>query len=307
MNHPSDDIDALLGLYTPPSIPAGLAARVTAAAAALPQGGSIIAGRGGRDRGRGWLRRPLIVGGATLGLAFSGAVAATYAGVPLPPKVQAVIAQLPLVSVKPQTTSAPPPAVPTRATISRRAGPAPAEPTVAQPRAAERPFRAFWQSLSPYERRRLRQAPPARRLLVAEQIVENRRAAGLPTPNADRIERAIERRRAAASAYDPVVEERRAERRAIRRARIRADMRAHRDARQMASGAPLIEEPADSRADPDLRASPDDQLEPAWEDEIVRRRTERREWRRAIREERQRRRREAYENAPAESLPEPLR
>lgn len=287
-------LDALLAGYVPPAVPAGLVDRVSAAALALPQDGAVAGARVGRDRRGVWLRRPLIAGGAALGLAFSGAVAATYAGLPLPPKVEAVIAQLPLVSSK--NRAAPTPA-PTRTTTSERHESAPAEPTTARRAEEARPFRAFWQSLSPPERRRLRQAPPARRLFVARRIVEDRRAAGLPTPGADRIEQAIERRRAAATARDAIADERQAERRALRRARIRAEMRAR---HVVGPAAPFAGGPVDPGANPDMRAGPGPRLEPAWEAGA---RAERRERRRAIREERRRRFREMHDEGP--ELPEP--
>lgn len=215
-------LDALLADYAPPSVPPGLAHRVTAAALALPQAPTPPRWRGARDRRGGWLRRPLLVGGAALGLAFSGAVASTYAGVELPRPVQAVIDKLPFVARK--TPDLPP--AQARADAPARA----AEETAAAPAAQppERPLATFWRSLTPEQQERLRQAPAVRRLVVAKQIVDARRAAGLPTPRADIIEAAIERRRAAIAAGEPVPPRPGQTWRAQRRERIRDAIEARR-------------------------------------------------------------------------------
>ncbi|MDQ8757865.1 hypothetical protein RCO27_16685 [Sphingosinicella sp. LHD-64] len=297
-------LDALLANYTPPPMPEGLAARVAEAAVTLPQEASRSAARPWRDRRGSWLRRPLVIGGAAFGLAFSGAVAATYVGVPLPPKVQSVLAELPFVRVKaePEAPKAPPrKALPARAEEMR-----PATAGDAQPR-AERPLRAFWRELSPYERRRLYDAPPGRRLAVAKQIVDSRRSVGLPTPGAERIERAFDRRRARAVERDPVATARIENRRAIRRARIRAEIERR---REIAPALP-VEVPSDiasSDIDPGAARLPDNNFMPADPDRAERFRAfreERLERRRALREERlrrwrarQERRREGFVEPP---------
>ena len=93
-----DPLDALLSSYTPPPAPPGLAGRIADAALAHEQAPPLGAlRRSWRDRRGAWLRRPLIAGGVAIGLAFSGAVAATLAGVEvvLPPRVQTVLAEVP--------------------------------------------------------------------------------------------------------------------------------------------------------------------------------------------------------------------
>lgn len=275
-------LDALLADYAPPSMSGGFAARVAAAAVALPQETPTPASRPWRDRRGAWLRRPFLIGGAALGLAFSGAVAATYAGVELPPKIQSVLAELPFVQVKAEPD---PPKAPSRprASPARPDAPAAMAPVAAQ--RPERPLRAFWRELSPYERRRLRNAPPARRLNVARQIVETRRSAGLPTPGAEQIERAAERRR-------EIRQVRRAERRAMRRERIKASARRSidppiggREAMEgLAPGFDRVADPLDARQE---------------RREAVR--VERLERRRAAREERLRRLRAR----PEQSQPDP--
>lgn len=287
--HPHDSaLDALLTGYTPPPMPEGLAARVAEAAVALPQEAARTAARPWRDRRGSWLRRPLVIGGAALGLAFSGAVAATYVGVPLPPKVQSVLAELPFVRVRaePEAPKAPPrKAAPARAEDVR-----PAAAEAAQPN-PERPLRAFWRELSPYERRRLYNAPPGRRLTVAKQIVDARRSIGLPTPGAERIERAVERRRARAIERNPVVKARIENRRAIRRARIRAEIERRGDVTPaLPVDVPSVIAP--SGADPGPVRLQDNGFMPADLERAERfpaLREERMERRRALREERLRR------------------
>ncbi|MGQ0660606.1 hypothetical protein [Sphingosinicella sp.] len=106
-------LDILLAEFVPPPAPAGLAARVAAAALALPQEPRAYARRAPRDRRRSWLRRPMLVGGVALGLAVSGAVAATLAGVRLDrlPIVEAVLARF---SPPPAAAPRPAPAAPPR-------------------------------------------------------------------------------------------------------------------------------------------------------------------------------------------------
>ena len=114
-------LDALLAEYTAPPVPAGLAARVAAAALALPQEPRVRDARRAtaprHDRRGRWLRRPLLLGGVALGLAVSGAVAATLAGIRIDwPAVEAVLGDLPFVGGEASSESsaparnAPPPA-----------------------------------------------------------------------------------------------------------------------------------------------------------------------------------------------------
>jgi hypothetical protein len=102
-------LDALLAEYAPPPVPAGLAGRVVAAALALPQEPRAVAAGPRHDRRRGWLRRPLLIGGIALGLAVSGAVAATLAGIRLDrlPVIESVLARF--TAHDPAPTPAPPP------------------------------------------------------------------------------------------------------------------------------------------------------------------------------------------------------
>ena len=116
-------LDALLAEYTAPPVPAGLAARVAAAAIALPQEPRARSARRAvaaprHDRRRRWLRRPLLLGGVALGLAVSGAVAATLAGLRIDwPAVEAVLGDVPFVgretrSERPAPPRAAPPPTP---------------------------------------------------------------------------------------------------------------------------------------------------------------------------------------------------
>lgn len=257
-------LDALLADYAPPPMPDDLAARIAETAVAMPQAAPRAASRPWRDRRGAWLRRPLLIGGAALGLAFSGAVAATYAGVELPPRIQSALAELPFVKAK--VAQEPAKAAPQPRASTARIGPAATIPSsgAQADQRPQRPIRAFWRELSPYERRRLRNAPPGRRLIVARQIAQSRRSAGLPTPGAEQIERAFERRRAI-----------RQQRRAAREGRIDAPVRRPADA------------PLSDGVAPDGfsgRAEGIDRLERR---EALR--AERRERRRALREERLRR------------------
>lgn len=121
-------LDALLAEYAAPPVPAGLAARVAAAALALPQEPRLpLRARPRHDRRKAWLRRPLLIGSIALGLAVSGAVAATLAGIRLDrlPIVAAILAELPFLDRGTPPESVPPPRM--------------APPAVAPPPAGERP------------------------------------------------------------------------------------------------------------------------------------------------------------------------
>lgn len=171
-------LDALLReLPPPPPVPADLAARVCAAAAAVsqePRPAHARRAAARRDRRGRWLRRPLLAGTAALGLLVTSAVAATLAGVPIPQKIAAVFfpeekAPEPKQAAAPRR--APRPARPAAAPLQI----AEAAPATDAPLWSKRPN--FW-----------------RRLFMAERIATARRAMGLPTPHADRVERRLRRR-----------------------------------------------------------------------------------------------------------------
>jgi hypothetical protein len=171
-------LDALLhNLPAAPPMPADLKARVLAAAAATPQETRPAYARRNaqRDRRGKWLRRPLFIGTAALGLVFTSAVAATLAGVPIPQKIAAVFFPEEK-APEPKQVVAPPHRTPRPAPSAA----APVETAAAAP-AADAPVWA--------------QRPnPWRRLFLAERMIEARRAMGLPTPGADRIQRQLRRR-----------------------------------------------------------------------------------------------------------------
>jgi hypothetical protein len=175
-------LDALLrDLPPPPPVPAGLQARVLAAAAGTPQEAHPARARriaARRHRRGGWLRRPLFAGTAAFGLVFTSAVAATLAGVPIPQKIAAVFFPE---EKAPEPKAAPAPA-PRR--MARPVAPpaAPVETAGVEPEGplADAIFRP--------------NARPWRRLMMAQRVIEARRAMGLPTPGADRIERELRRR-----------------------------------------------------------------------------------------------------------------
>jgi hypothetical protein len=94
----------------------------------------------------------------------------------------------------------------------------------------------------------MRRARAVRRYLIARQIVAERRAAGLPTPRADRIEQVIEQRlvRQGVLPADPVE---RAEVRAEARRVWRERMLARREARRARFGEPGMAPPAAANAE----------------------------------------------------------
>jgi hypothetical protein len=196
-------LDALLRDLPPPPVPSGLAARVLAAAAAAPQEARPAYARRNaqRDRRGKWLRRPVFVGTAALGLVFTSAVAATLAGVPIPQKIAAVFFPEEK-APEPKQAVAPP-----------RRAPRPA-PAAAAPAGtgAITPGQDAWLSS---------QGPnPWRRLFMAERIIAARRAMGLPTPGADRLERQLHRR---AERWQTATPEQRAA--WIQRQQLRQDVR----------------------------------------------------------------------------------
>jgi hypothetical protein len=172
-------LDGLLAQVPAPPVPSDLAGRVAAAATLLPQEMRPAQARraAGRDRRGAWLRRPLIGGVIALGLAFSGAVAATLAGVPLPAKVEAVIAQIPFVGHK----APEPERAPVRHAAARPA-PRPAPPAAESAAAEPAPM--------------MMAARPAaiRRMILARRIVARREALGLPTPSVEQVQRILHRR-----------------------------------------------------------------------------------------------------------------
>ena len=142
-------LDALLAEYVAPPVPAGLAARVAAAALALPQEPRLAFARRAaavprRDRRGRWMRRPLLIGGIALGLAVSGAVAATLAGVRIDwPAIEKLVAdfvgrEAPSDSPAPARASVSPPAAPAVESLAATDGPVAgrAEEAVSAPRMA---------------------------------------------------------------------------------------------------------------------------------------------------------------------------
>src|SRR6476619_2858165 len=188
-------LDRLLNFYAPPPVPEGLAERAAAAAAGQPQD-PVRPPRSARrhDRKRGWRAHPFLAGGAAVCLAFTSAVAATYAsgGRIDIPVVRDVIAAVPML---PQ---------PHRMEAKRVAKAAPAKHP---PRSTIAPVAG-----AQAEQLHLPPLPPRaeQKLALAQRITDARRAAGLPTPRADRIEataRAIVGRREAAGLPAPTVAE----------------------------------------------------------------------------------------------------
>ena len=203
-------LDALLAEYVAPPVPAGLAGRVAAAALALPQEPLLAhARRAGamtrHDRRGKWLRRPFLLGGVALGLAVSGAVAATLAGLRVDwPQVEAVLADLPFLGrqtpadpVPPPRADPPgqaPPAVePAPAEKSRLATRAEASPSV--PRAVE--TRAEAPSIAAPE------PAPRRPEFVDARLVETRPAQPLAAPAFDSAREAAPPPAAAERADEP--------------------------------------------------------------------------------------------------------
>lgn len=171
-------LEALLRDLPPPPVPADLAARVLAVATAEAQEPHQARARrqaARRDRRGRWLRRPLLAGTVALGLVVSSAVAATLAGVPIPQKIAAVF-------FPEQKAPAPKQAETPRRAV--RSAPAPVR--VAPVAVAE---------AKPEGDLALSEPPgPLRRLARMQHMVDARRAMGLPTPHADRLERRLHRR-----------------------------------------------------------------------------------------------------------------
>jgi hypothetical protein len=136
-------LDALLAEHVAPPVPMGLDARAAAAALALAQEPLLALSRRAtaaprHDRRGKWLRRPLLLTGVALGLAVSGALAASLAGVRLDrlPVVEAMLSKLPFMGREaPPPPAAPPPQ------LAAPAEPAPAVSQAAAPPEQEPPPR----------------------------------------------------------------------------------------------------------------------------------------------------------------------
>lgn len=187
-------LDKLLRSHVPPAVPTGLARR--AVAEALKHGQAPVSPTPPRrDRRDGW-KRPLWIGAASFGLAFTSAVAATVVsgGRIEIPVVRQMVASIPVLDQA--TRKNEPPRQIARAETPKRAPPAIMQTT--KPEGPE-PGQPGW-----------RKAQIIEKLASARQRVEQRRAAGLPTPRADRIEAQAQRiveRRQASGMSTPSVEE----------------------------------------------------------------------------------------------------
>lgn len=188
------DLNELLDIYSPPAVPAGLAGRAAAAALAQPQdkGGARLPWRRGDRRG-GW-KRPLWIGSAAIGLAFTSAVAAEVVsgGAIEIPVAHQVVAAIPVLN------AAAHPAKPVEHRLAAVHAPKP------QPAAAPAGPSGAETSVQPARERAIQ------RFQQMKHAVAERRAAGLPTPRADRIERqakAIVERREAKGLPAPSLDE----------------------------------------------------------------------------------------------------
>jgi hypothetical protein len=178
-------LNQLLDGYMPPPVPQDLASRAVVSSVAHPQrnGGRFAVWRRGQRRG-GW-KRSIFAGSAALGLVFASAVAAEIVsgGRIEIPVVHQVVEAIPVLR------PAPPHIVEKKQLAMRKArhvAPALAS-DAAQPAVIANQPRPAQQRLM-------------ERFAAMEQRVVERRAAGLPTPRADRIERQanriVERRQA---------------------------------------------------------------------------------------------------------------
>ena len=191
------ELDKLLAGYAPPPVPEGLAQRAVAEAVKQAQQPAIGAPPRRRDPRGGW-KRPLWIGAASVGLAFTTAVAASVVsgGRIEIPMVEQVVAAIPVLEQARRKNEPEPQRVAEAAPII------PAPVTEASPETGVT-------ALQPGEPG-YRKAQVMQKLAQTKQRVEQRRAAGLPTPRADRIERqakAIVERRQAAGLPTPTVEE----------------------------------------------------------------------------------------------------
>ncbi len=193
------ELDRLLKGHQVPPVPAGLAQRAVAEAVQYPQemASAPAASSRRRDRRGGW-KRPLWISTASFGLAFTSAVAATVVsgGRIEIPVVQQVVEAIPILD-EATKRSEPKQRAAEAAPVKEPAAIAEAVPEVRTPGPA--PGEPGW-----------RKARVMQKMAVAKQHVEDRRAAGLPTPRADRIEtqaKQIVERRQAAGLPTPTIEE----------------------------------------------------------------------------------------------------
>jgi hypothetical protein len=189
------DLNRLLDSYAPPAVPESLAARAAAAAIEHPQE-KAVAGLPWRrgDRRGGW-KRPLWIGSAVIGLAFTSAVAAEVVsgGAIEIPVAHQVVAAIPVLNAVAHPKKAPV----HRLTAAQAPKAQPAQTASVEPSGAQPP-------VSP------RREQAMQRFQKMQQAVAERRAAGLPTPRADRIERqanAIVQRREAKGLPTPSLDE----------------------------------------------------------------------------------------------------
>lgn len=177
------EFDQLMKGYVPPPVPPGLADRAVAAATAMPQDPGRAAA--GRRINRRWTR-PLWIGAASFGVAFTSAVAATVvsSGRIEIPVVQQVVEAIPVLNKAVQRDE------PVR--VARKI-----ERPVNKVEAA--PVEAKSNPVPAIRNERARE-----RIAALKQEVERRRAAGLPTPRADRIEARIAKVRQRAEIRDVV-------------------------------------------------------------------------------------------------------
>ena len=188
------ELDQLLQGYLPPPVPAGLAQRAAADAVKHAQEPAPASPRR-RDRRGGW-KRPFWISTATFGLALTSAVAATVVsgGRIEIPVVQQVVEAIPILDSATK-----------RNEPERKAEAKPAKQPVPAMEARDGNAALPARGEPDYRKARVLQ-----NLAVAKQRVVQRRAAGLPTPRADRIERqakAIVSRREATGLPTPSVEE----------------------------------------------------------------------------------------------------
>lgn len=187
------ELNRLLDAYAPPPAPADLAARVAETAARHPRAPARSAWRRVSSRG-GW-RRGAMIAGTSLGLAFTSAVAATVVseGRIEIPVVTEVAAAIPVIGPR-----------------VREAAPAPAPARLArrQTEPAQRGGAAETKLAEPVAPADVRRQRMAQQGAAIRQWIEERRAAGLPTPRADRIQararQIVDRRQAAGKPTPPI-------------------------------------------------------------------------------------------------------
>jgi len=186
------ELNRLLDTYAPPAPPADLAERAAAAAARHPRLDGGSAWRRSARRG-GW-RRGVMVAGTSFGLAFTSAVAATVVseGRIEIPVVTEVAAAMPVIGPRVRENA------PAPVRLARRDSRPPRTERAAGPE----PERHVAASVDPRQQRIEQQGAAIR------QRIDERRAAGLPTPRADRIQararQIVERRQAAGKPTPPV-------------------------------------------------------------------------------------------------------